>query len=160
MRESCFPRTVTDHERISSGWRAFVMVVCMRLCVYDVVDWTKFGHPTTRLSAHLEQQMKKLKRRLSAAFRGGGSQQNVELCGANGLTNVYVFHAVNIRYYGLVVVGKGLAVEGVIVEECDPTAAVLRHPYHRYHRAPQSRAASMYNPRVYSGYYGSHACSK
>ncbi|VDM75544.1 unnamed protein product [Strongylus vulgaris] len=40
---------------------------------------------TTHL--HLERQMKKLKRRLSAAFRGGGSQQNVELCGANGLTN-------------------------------------------------------------------------
>ncbi|VDL67260.1 unnamed protein product [Nippostrongylus brasiliensis] len=31
--------------------------------------------------------MKKLKRRLSAAFRSGGSQQNVELCGANGISN-------------------------------------------------------------------------
>ncbi|VDL68657.1 unnamed protein product, partial [Nippostrongylus brasiliensis] len=54
---------------------------------------------------------------------------------------------------------SGLAIDGVIVEECDPSAAVLRHPYHRYNRAAaQSRAASMYNPRVYSGYYGSHAC--
>ncbi|KAK6748490.1 hypothetical protein RB195_001233 [Necator americanus] len=115
--------------------------------------------------------MKKLKRRLSAAFRGGGSQQNVELCGANGLTNGV--HHIHTASYGLFAaaapnrawslsdsmnhLADRLAVEGVIVEECDPTAAVLRHPYHRYHRAPQSRAASMYNPRVYSGYYGSHA---
>ncbi|KAK6056214.1 hypothetical protein COOONC_06281 [Cooperia oncophora] len=36
--------------------------------------------------------MKKLKRRLSAAFRSGGSQQNVELCGAGGLTNGGLSH--------------------------------------------------------------------
>ncbi|WKY06397.1 hypothetical protein Q1695_006527 [Nippostrongylus brasiliensis] len=112
--------------------------------------------------------MKKLKRRLSAAFRSGGSQQNVELCGANGISN-----GLHPAPYGLFAdtpnrawslsdsmshLADRLAIDGVIVEECDPSAAVLRHPYHRYNRAAaQSRAASMYNPRVYSGYYGSHA---
>ncbi|KAJ1357753.1 choline-phosphate cytidylyltransferase [Parelaphostrongylus tenuis] len=116
--------------------------------------------------------MKKLKRRLSAAFRGRGSQQSVELCGATPLGNgVHTIH--HPASYGLFTsspnrawslsdsmnhLADRLAVEGVIVEECDPSVTVLRHPYHRYHRAiPQSRTSSMYNPRVYSGYYGSHA---
>ncbi|VDO47310.1 unnamed protein product [Haemonchus placei] len=43
--------------------------------------------------------MKKLKRRLSAAFRSGGSQQNVELCGAGGLTNGV--HHIHTTPYGL-----------------------------------------------------------
>ncbi|KAE9420105.1 hypothetical protein Angca_001481, partial [Angiostrongylus cantonensis] len=107
--------------------------------------------------------MKKLKRRLSAAFRGRGSQQSVELCGATPLSNgVHAVH--HPATYGLFTASPNrawslsdsmnhladrLAVEGVIVEECDPSIAVLRHPYHRYHRAvPQSRTTSMYNPRI------------
>ncbi|KAK5967133.1 Pct-1 [Trichostrongylus colubriformis] len=134
-----------------------------------VEDCCAFQDNAPFCSSH--NRMKKLKRRLSAAFRSGGSQHNVELCGAGGVTNGV--HHIHTASYGLFTatpnrawslsdsmnhLADRMAIEGVIVEECDPSAAVLRHPYHRYNRAiQQSRAASMYNPRVYSGYYGSHS---
>uniref|UniRef100_A0A1I7XSD1 FAD_binding_3 domain-containing protein n=1 Tax=Heterorhabditis bacteriophora TaxID=37862 RepID=A0A1I7XSD1_HETBA len=112
--------------------------------------------------------MKKLKRRLSAAFRSGGSTQNLELCGGTTAT-----HHINSGYsHGLAAVSNRtwslsdsmnhladrLAADGVIVEECDPSALIRRPLEHTYRHAPHPRTSSIYNPRIYSSYYGSHTC--
>ncbi|CAI4231795.1 unnamed protein product [Auanema sp. JU1783] len=107
--------------------------------------------------------MKKLKRRLSAAFRGdrGRSIEITDVCGIHPSYGhgIFLAHPAPSRTWSLSDsmshLADRLAADGVIVEETDPSA-ILRRPDHRY-RHIQPRATSMYNPSVYHGYYGSHA---
>ncbi|CAD6197512.1 unnamed protein product [Caenorhabditis auriculariae] len=140
--------------------------------------------------------MKRLKRRLSAAFRGNNNSNN---------NNISVFESECdsgrgsvLMSYGMYttagIIGNGvggrtwslsdsmshladrLAADGVIVEECDPSAmlrvsrggtAGRRGCDVVGGRPPPPRTHSMYNPRVYhhphlphnnrNSYYGSHA---